>query len=98
MRGFQVGDILPGIRFQPVAGSDLARHSDIIDRPSRVEHTQMIKVSMDRVHMYYHSHRRENFAASQRLEGIVSTVTERGNQAPLPNKEELRKKYAVKHT
>lgn len=56
----------------------------------------MIKVSMDRVRLYYRSQRRENFAASQRLEGIVSTVTERGNKAPLPNKEELRKKYAAK--
>jgi len=55
----------------------------------------MIKASMDRVRAYYLSHRRENFAASQRLEGIVTVVTERGNRAPPPSKEALRKKYAA---
>lgn len=54
----------------------------------------MTKEQMDRVLKYYRSHRRENFAASQRLEGIVSPVTEPGNKKPLPSKRELQIKYA----
>ena len=44
---------------------------------------------------YYRAHRRENFAASQRLEGIVTEVTRHDNKTPLPSKAVLRKKYAV---
>lgn len=54
----------------------------------------MAKVPLDQVQAYYRIHRRENFAASQRLEGIVTPVTERGDTRPLASKEELRKKYA----
>ncbi len=54
----------------------------------------MTKEQMDRVLKYYRSHRRENFAASQRLEGIVSPVTEPGNKRPLPSKRELQIKYS----
>lgn len=56
----------------------------------------MPKISMDRVHAYYRAHRRENFAASQRLEGIVTSATAPGAKTPLPSKEELRKKYAAR--
>ena len=56
----------------------------------------MARISMDHVQAYYRLHRRENFAASQRLEGIVIPVTAPGEKPPLPTKEELRKKYAAK--
>ena len=56
----------------------------------------MAKIPMDRLHAYYRMHRRENFAASQRLEGIVSPVTSRDDKSPLPSKEDLRKKYKAK--
>lgn len=55
----------------------------------------MKQPSMDRAQAYYRSHRRENFAASQRLEGIVIDVTRRNNLDPLPTKEALHKKYAA---
>lgn len=55
----------------------------------------MKKPSMDRAQTYYRIHRRENFAASQRLEGIVIDVTRPDNRDPLPSKEALRKKYAA---
>jgi hypothetical protein len=54
----------------------------------------MKKPSMDTVLACYRSHRRENFAASQRLEGILVGVTRRNNPDPLPSKEALRKKHA----
>ena len=56
----------------------------------------MAKISIDRVQAYYRTHRRENFAASQRLKGIFTSATERGDKSPLPTKEELRKKYAAR--
>ncbi len=56
----------------------------------------MAKVSMDRIQAYYRTHRRENFAASQRLEGIVTPATTRGDKTPLPTREELRKQYATR--
>lgn len=56
----------------------------------------MTKIPTDRLNAYYRMHRRENFAASQRLEGIISSVTTRDDKTPLPTKEDLRKKYAAK--
>ena len=56
----------------------------------------MKQISMERARAYYRSHRRENFAASQRLEGIDSPATASGSHEPLPSKEQLRKKYAVR--
>lgn len=55
----------------------------------------MKKASLERAQAYYRSHRRENFAASQRLEGIVIDVTRRDNRDPLPTREALHKKYAA---
>jgi hypothetical protein len=58
----------------------------------------MSKVSTDRVQAYYRAHARENFAASQRLEGIETPATAKGAKTPLPSKEQLRKKYAARRT
>lgn len=55
----------------------------------------MTKVPMGRVLAYYRSHRRENFAASQRLEGIFTAATTAAKTTPLPSKEALRKKYSA---
>ena len=55
----------------------------------------MNKASMECVQAYYRAHRRENFAASQRLEGIFIDVTKRGNREPLPTKEAVLRKYAA---
>lgn len=44
---------------------------------------------------WYLQHRRGNFAASQRLEGITHPVAERGSTTPLPTRADLLKKYRV---
>ena len=54
----------------------------------------MAKVPSDQAQDFYRIHKRENFAASQRLEGINTPATERGDTKRLMSKEELRKKYA----
>ena len=56
----------------------------------------MKQISTERALAYYRSHRRENFAASQRIEGIHSPATRLDCREPLPTKEQLRKKYAVR--
>ena len=56
----------------------------------------MKQISMEQVRAYYRSHRRENFAASQRIEGIDCPATASGSREPLPSKEQLRSKYAVR--
>ncbi len=61
----------------------------------RLDLPAMNKVSMERVQAYYRAHRRENFAASQRLEGILIDVTQRGNKEPLPTREAVLRKYAA---
>lgn len=45
---------------------------------------------------WHQAHRRENFAASQRLEGIHTPLTRAGNTAPLPTRAELIEKYTGK--
>lgn len=42
---------------------------------------------------WYQQHRRENFAASQRLEGVTHPVAGKGSTQPLPTKAELVRKY-----
>ncbi|MEN1957657.1 YhfG family protein [Luteimonas sp. MJ204] len=42
---------------------------------------------------WYVQHRRENFAASQRLEGITHPIASKGSTRPLPSKAELLEKY-----
>lgn len=48
---------------------------------------------------WYETHRRENFAASQRLEGFHTPLTRTNNNAPLPTRAQLLEKYtgAGKH-
>jgi len=55
----------------------------------------MKKVSIERVQAEYRARRRENFAASQRLEGVVIEVTQKGNRNPLPTREAVLRKYAA---
>lgn len=55
----------------------------------------MAKLS-DRVQDYYRLNRQDNFAASQRLEGIELPVTSSNAQRPVLSKEALRKKYSAK--
>ncbi|WP_058358959.1 YhfG family protein [Xanthomonas translucens] len=55
----------------------------------------MKKLKRETLVLHYHVTRRENFAASQRLEGIKTTATAMDNLAPLPSKDALRKKYLV---
>lgn len=42
---------------------------------------------------WHQAHRRENFMASQRLEGIHTPLTRAGNNASLPTRAELIEKY-----
>lgn len=42
---------------------------------------------------WYRQHRRENFAASQRLENIITPVTRANSSQPLPTRNELLDKY-----
>ena len=42
---------------------------------------------------WYLQHRRENFAASQRLEGVTHPVAHKGVASKLPSKAELLRKY-----
>jgi hypothetical protein len=58
----------------------------------------MPKIPMDRIQDYYRAHRRENFAASQRLEGIETPATAKDAKSPLPSKEQLREKYAARRS
>lgn len=53
----------------------------------------MKNISLETLRATYRLGRRENFAASQRLEGILTPLTRSGNAAP-PSKAELLKKYA----
>lgn len=55
----------------------------------------MKKISIERVQAEYRAHRRENFAASQRLEGVVIEVAQKGNRNPLPTREAVLRKYAA---
>ncbi|MEN4904461.1 YhfG family protein [Luteimonas sp. TWI1437] len=50
----------------------------------------------DQALQWYLHHRRENFAASQRLEGIDTQSTRAHNTSPLPTREQLLKKYAIR--
>jgi len=65
-------------------------NSMVFDR--RVEAMKTIK--MEFAQRWYIQHRRENFAASQRLEGIVHPVA-KDSTRPLPSKAELIRKYRV---
>ncbi|APP81626.1 MULTISPECIES: YhfG family protein [Xanthomonas] len=53
----------------------------------------MKKPRLETVVEHYRATRRDNFAASQRLEGIKTPDTAANNQNPLPSKDALRKKY-----
>ncbi|MCE4372212.1 YhfG family protein [Xanthomonas hortorum] len=53
----------------------------------------MKKPRLETVVEHYRATRRDNFAASQRLEGIKTPATAANSQASLPSKETLRKKY-----
>src|SRR3546814_19747485 len=52
----------------------------------------MKSIKMEFAQRWYLQHRRENFAASQRLEGITHPVA-KDSTRPLPSKAELIKKY-----
>jgi len=65
-------------------------NSMVFDR--RAEAMKTIK--MEFAQRWYIQHRRENFAASQRLEGITHPVAKDGTR-PLPSKAELIRKYRV---
>lgn len=61
--------------------------------PSRPAATIAMKsTKLESAQRWYLQHRRENFAASQRLEGIVHPVA-RDTSRPLPSKDELLGKY-----
>lgn len=47
----------------------------------------------DTAYHWYLQHRRENFAASQRLEGVTHPVARKGDAVKLPSRAELLKKY-----
>ncbi|AOS05352.1 YhfG family protein [Xanthomonas oryzae] len=51
----------------------------------------MNKPRLETVIEHYRVTRRDNFAASQRLEGIKTPATVDNDQSPLPSKEALRK-------
>ena len=55
----------------------------------------MKTIDLDVARAWYLHHRRANFAASQRLEGVTHPVAAKGAQAPLPSKADLLKKYRV---
>ena len=48
---------------------------------------------LELAHRWYIQHRRENFAASQRLEGIHHPVTAKASGQPVPSRADLLKKY-----
>jgi len=52
----------------------------------------MKSIKMESAQRWYIQHRRENFAASQRLEGITHPVATNSTR-PLPSKAELIRKY-----
>lgn len=60
----------------------------VFDR--RVEAMRAIKTEL--AQRWYLQHRRENFAASQRLEGVAHPVA-KDSTRPLPSKAELLRKY-----
>lgn len=53
----------------------------------------MASVPTERAKQWYETHRRENFAASQRLEGIITPATRPGSDTPLPTRAQLLEKY-----
>ncbi|PJA42556.1 MAG: DUF2559 domain-containing protein [Lysobacterales bacterium CG_4_9_14_3_um_filter_62_6] len=54
----------------------------------------MARISLEQIKAHCRRHRRENFAASQRLEGILFAITLPAAKS-LPTREALRKKYAA---
>jgi hypothetical protein len=54
----------------------------------------MKKIPTKQIVALYRSTRRENFAASQRLEGILTESTKAGRTSPMPDKATLKRKYA----